>query len=148
MGALKAAELKKRADEAEVVEKIVKEMEHERKEMEAKKIKTRQQMRKVFLENAEDERVKEALLREQKEKDAIELQEFNRLLDKNEEERAAELEARLAKQKDLMEKMKADMAKKDQQSGDEDAMRARKQQEEADARYDEMETKKQARLKR
>merc|ERR1719191_607402 len=46
-----------------------------------------------------------------------------------------------------MEKMKASMEKQEQEKGDEDAMRANKQKAEADARYDEMETKKQARLK-
>merc|ERR1719456_446830 len=51
----KAEQDKKKAEEAALVDKIVKEMESERKSMEKKKIKTRQAMRKVFQENAEDE---------------------------------------------------------------------------------------------
>merc|ERR1712159_294344 len=64
--------------------------------------------------------------------DAEALKEYNRILDAQEEARAAELQARMDKQKDLMEKMKENVVKQQQAKGDEDAKRAQKQKEERD----------------
>merc|ERR1711985_62372 len=75
------------------------------------------------------------------------MKEYNRILDQQEEMRAQELQARMDKQKALMEKMKQNVQKQQQKKGDEDARRAAKQKEEADARAIEMERNKQAKLK-
>merc|ERR1711918_57974 len=55
--------------------------------------------------------------------------------------------ARMDKQKALMEKMKENVQKQQQKKGDEDARRAAKQKEEADARAIEMERNKESKLK-
>merc|ERR1719353_1875560 len=88
----------------------------------------------------------EAKLRQQ-EVDAAAVKEYNRILDAQEEARAAELQARMDKQKALMEKMKENVIKQQKAKGDEDARRAAKQKEEADARAIEMERNKAAKLK-
>merc|ERR1711985_158191 len=75
------------------------------------------------------------------------MKEYNRILDQQEEMRAQELQARMDKQKALMEKMKQNVQKQQQKKGDEDARRATKQKEEADARAIEMERNKEAKLK-
>merc|ERR1711934_460448 len=61
--------------------------------------------------------------------------------------RAQELQARMDKQKALMEKMKDNVIKQQQKKGDEDYRRAAKQKEEADQRAIEMERNKEAKLK-
>merc|ERR1711907_475735 len=58
-----------------------------------------------------------------------------------------ELQARMDKQKALMEKMKDNVLKQQQKKGDEDYRRAAKQKEEADLRAIEMERNKEAKLK-
>merc|ERR1719316_2072955 len=58
-----------------------------------------------------------------------------------------ELQARMDKQKALMEKMKENVQKQQKKKGDEDARRAAKQKEEADQRAIEMERNKEAKLK-
>merc|ERR1711985_162323 len=75
------------------------------------------------------------------------MKEYNRILDQQEEMRAQELQARMDKQKALMEKMKENVQKQQAKKGDEDARRAMKQKEEADARAIEMERNKEAKLK-
>merc|ERR1719217_1453240 len=83
----------------------------------------------------------------QQELDAEAMKEYNRILDQQEEMRAQELQARMDKQKALMEKMKENVQKQQKAKGDEDARRAAKQKEEADARAIEMERNKEERLK-
>merc|ERR1719316_178975 len=75
------------------------------------------------------------------------MKEYNRILDQQEEMRAQELQARMDKQKALMEKMKENVQKQQKKKGDEDARRAAKQKEEADARAIEMERNKEEKLK-
>merc|ERR1711904_479010 len=75
------------------------------------------------------------------------MKEYNRILDQQEEMRAQELQARMDKQKALMEKMKENVQKQQQKKGEKDARRAAKQKEEADARAIEMERNKEAKLK-
>merc|ERR1719408_1122834 len=74
------------------------------------------------------------------------MKEYNRILDKQDEARAAELQERMDKQKSLMERMKENVVKQQQAKGDEDAIRAQRQKEEADARAVEMERNKKAKL--
>merc|ERR1711977_233961 len=104
-------------------------------------------MKKVFAENLEENAVKEEQKKRQQEIDMEAMKEYNRILDQQEEMRAQELQARMDKQKALMEKMKQNVQKQQQKKGDEDARRAAKQKEEADARAIEMERNKQAKLK-
>merc|ERR1719199_668278 len=74
------------------------------------------------------------------------MKEYNRILDAQEQSRAAELEARMEKQRVLMEKMKENVVAQQQAKGDEDAMRAERQKAEADARALEMERNKHEKL--
>merc|ERR1719199_1573110 len=60
------------------------------------------------------------------------MKEYNRILDAQEQSRAAELEARMEKQRVLMEKMKENVVAQQQAKGDEDAMRAERQKAEKD----------------
>merc|ERR1711903_359163 len=71
----------------------------------------------------------------------------NRILDEQEEQRAEELSNRMARQKDLMDKLQANVQQQAKESGDNDAKRAAAQQEEMDTRYAEAERVKQGRLK-
>merc|ERR1719486_1647188 len=104
-------------------------------------------MRKVFEENAEDEKRREAAKREQQEKDAEAMREYNRILDEQEEQRAEELANRMERQKQLMEKLQGNVAEQAKAAGDNDAMRAKAQADEMDAHYSEAERVKQQRLK-
>merc|ERR1719183_1030236 len=104
-------------------------------------------MRKVFEENAADQRKREVLRIAQQEKDAAAMKEYNRILDEQEEQRAEELANRMERQKNLMEKLQANVAQQAKESGDNDAMRANAQQEEMDRHYAEAERVKQQRLK-
>merc|ERR1711959_861267 len=101
----------------------------------------------VFAENLEENAVKEEQRKKQQELDMEAMKEYNRILDQQEEMRAQELQARMDKQKALMEKMKENVQKQQAKKGDEDARRAMKQKEEADARAIEMERNKEAKLK-
>merc|ERR1719240_111269 len=74
------------------------------------------------------------------------MREYNRLLDEQEESRAEEMADRMLKQKQLMDRMQANVAKLSQESGDNDALRAAKQQEEMDRHAFDAEKAKQNRL--
>merc|ERR1719327_398775 len=104
-------------------------------------------MRKVFQENLEENAMKADEKGKQQEMEMQAMAEYNRILDQQEEMRAQELQARMDKQKALMEKMKDNVQKQQQKKGDEDARRAARQKEEADARAIEMERNKEAKLK-
>merc|ERR1712178_293033 len=69
---------KKKEEEAALVDKIVSEMEVEQIRFEKKKLETKKAMKKVFEENMEDQRKREAAHREQQEKDAAAMKEYNR----------------------------------------------------------------------
>jgi len=104
-------------------------------------------MRKVFEDNAADQVKRQIEQREQAEKEAAALKEYARVMDEQEEQRKQELDARLAKQKELMAKLQAnaDCAKKG--ASNNDATRALAQQEEMDRHFNEAEVCKQNRLK-
>merc|ERR1719359_2031913 len=104
-------------------------------------------MRKVFEENEADRVKRDAAVREQQEKDANAMKEYNRILDEQEEQRAEELANRMERQKALMEKLQENVQQQAQESGDNDAKRARMQQDEMDRHYAEAERVKQQRLK-
>merc|ERR1719408_299167 len=138
---------KKKDEEAALVDKIVNEMEAEQIRFEKKKLETKKAMRKVFEENAKDQEMREAARKEQQEKDAAAMAEYNRILDEQEEQRAEELANRMARQKALMDKLQANVAQQAKESGDNDAKRAQMQQDEMDRHYAEAERVKQQRLK-
>jgi hypothetical protein len=138
---------RKKEEEAALVDKIAREMEMEKERMEKRKEQQKAAMKKVFQENLEENVLKEEQRLRQQELDNEAMKEYNRILDQQEEMRAQELQARMDKQKALMEKMKENVQKQQQKKGDEDARRAAKQKEEADARAIEMERNKEAKLK-
>merc|ERR1719183_2475019 len=104
-------------------------------------------MRKVFEENAADRRQRDLHQKEQQEKEAHAMKEYNRILDEQEEQRAEELANRMERQKALMDKLMSNVAQQQKESGDNDALRAQAQADEADAHYAEAERVKQQRLK-
>merc|ERR1719502_1791836 len=141
------AATKKKDEEAALVDKIVNEMEAEQVRFEKKKIEVKKSMRKVFEENAADQKKREQQRKEQQERDAAAMKEYNRILDEQEEQRAEELANRMERQKALMEKLQANVQQQAKESGDNDAKRARMQQDEMDRHYAEAERVKQQRLK-
>lgn len=75
------------------------------------------------------------------------MREYNRILDEQEEQRQQELNDRLARQAELMQKLQANVAAVQKGAGDNDAQRALAQQEEMDRHFFEAEGLKQQRLK-
>jgi len=122
-------------------------MESEQIRFEKKKTDTKKAMRKVFEENQADQIKRQAATKEQQEKDASAMKEYNRILDEQEEQRAEELANRMEKQKNLMEKLQANVAQQAKDAGDNDANRAKAQADEMDNHYAEAERVKQQRLK-
>jgi len=138
---------KKKNEEAQLVDKIVDEMEIEQIRFEKKKFETKKAMRKVFEENNADQEKRAMQQREQQEKEAEAMKEYNRILDEQEEQRAEELANRMERQKALMDKLQANVAEQAKSAGDNDAMRAKAQADEQDSHYAEAERVKQQRLK-
>mmetsp|Transcript_1018 Transcript_1018/g.2265 ORF Transcript_1018/g.2265 Transcript_1018/m.2265 type:complete len:502 (-) Transcript_1018:130-1635(-) len=139
-------EQRKKDEEANLVDKIVTEMEAEQKKAEKKKEATKKSMRKVFEENAADQMKRMEAQREQKEKESAAMKQYNRILDEQEEQRAAELAARMEKQGELMKKLQSNVAAVQKGAGDNDAQRAKAQQDEMDRHFFESEAMKQRRL--
>lgn len=122
-------------------------MEVEQRKFEKKKERTKKAMRKVFEENAEDQKKRDQVLQEQKRQEADAMREYNRVLDEQEEQRAEELAARLEKQSQLMKKLQENVASVQKAAGDNDGQRAQAQQDEMDRHFFEAEALKQQRLK-
>eukprot|EP00438_Fugacium_kawagutii_P033665 Skav204062 [mRNA] locus=scaffold3:433770:442415:- [translate_table: standard] len=140
-------EQRRKEEEVQLVDKIVTEMEADQKRHEKKKEQTRKAMRKVFEQNAEDQRKRDQAAREAKDKEAATIKEYNRILDEQEEAKAKELQERMERQAQLMKKLQDNVSSIKAESGDADATRARAQQEEQDRHYFEAEAIKQQRLK-
>lgn len=140
-------EQRRKDEEVQLVDKIVSEMEADQKRHEKKKEQTRRAMRKVFEQNAEDQRKRDQAAREAKEKEAETIKEYNRVLNEQEEAKAKELSERMERQAQLVKKLQENVSSIRQESGDADATRARAQQEEQDRHYFEAEAIKQQRLK-
>merc|ERR1712032_1110699 len=104
-------------------------------------------MRAVFEENMDDQRRREEMTKKQKDQEAAAMKEYNRVLDEQEEQRAEELAQRMGRQKQLMEKLQANVTAQAKDAGNNDAQRAAAQQEEMDRHYFEAERVKQGRLK-
>jgi len=144
---IKAQELdRKTKEEASLVEKIVEEMESEQRRFERKKEQTKKSMRKVFEENMEDQKRRDVEKREQMQKEAEAMREYNRVMDEQEEQRAQELQNRLARQSELMQKLQENVDAVQGGAKDNDAQRAAAQQEEMDRHFFEAENLKQRRL--
>lgn len=144
---LKSQEEQKRKDEeADLVEKIVDEMESEQNKFERKKEKTKKAMRRVFEENMEDQRKRNQEEKEAREAEAAQMKEYNRILDEQEEQRAEELAQRMERQAALMKKLQENVDGIKKGAGDNDAQRAAAQQEEQDRHFFEAEAVKQSRL--
>mmetsp|Transcript_46386 Transcript_46386/g.110479 ORF Transcript_46386/g.110479 Transcript_46386/m.110479 type:complete len:504 (-) Transcript_46386:222-1733(-) len=141
------ASQKKKEEESALVTKIVNEMESEQKKFERKRREQKEQMKKIFDDNNEDQKRRNQIRHEQQEKDAEAMREYNRLLDEQDEARAEEMRNRMDRQKMLMAKMQENVAQIAKESGDNDAQRAAKQQEEMDRHAYEAEKCKQDRLK-
>merc|ERR1719221_595322 len=140
-------EQQKKDEESNLVEKIITEMETEQRKFEKKKEQTKQAMRKVFEENQLDQQKRTLAAKDQKEKEAAAMKEYNRVMDEQEEQRQEELNARLEKQAQLMKKLQDNVAAVQKGAGDNDAQRALAQQEEMDRHFFEAEAMKQQRLK-
>merc|ERR1719253_2483607 len=138
---------KKKDEEAALVDKIVTEMEAEQVRFEKKKVDTKKAMKKVFEENTKDQEKREAIRKQQQEKDAAAMKEYNRILDEQEEQRAEELANRMERQKALMDKLQANVSQQAKDAGDNDAKRAQMQADESAKHYAEAEKIKQERLK-
>merc|ERR1719515_183850 len=138
---------KQEKEEKALVTKIVREMEQEKVRMAAKKVQQREAMLRIMEENMEERRIKEEQKAKQQEMEIEGMREYNRILDEQEAQRAAALESRISRQKELMEKMKENVIKQQAAKGDEDARRAARQKEEADARAVEMERNKEQKLR-
>merc|ERR1712060_113589 len=111
-----------------------------------KKEQTKENMRKVFEENNADQARRAQEKKEQMEREANALKEYARVLDEQEEQRAAEMQARLQRQNELMAKLQANVDGIKKGAGDNDAARANAQQEEMDRHFFEAEKVKQNRL--
>lgn len=138
---------KKHHEEANLVDKMVYEMDAEQKKHTKKKMQTKAAMKKVFVENMEDQAKRQSDLKEQQAREAQSMKEFNRIVNEQEDQRAGEMEARMAKQKALMVKLQANVAQQSASMGDNDAQRAQAQQAEMDRHYFEAEQTKMRRLK-
>jgi len=144
---LKAEEAdRKKHEEASLVERIVDEMEAEQRRFERKKENTKRSMRKVFEENMDEQRRRDEDKRIQMQKEAEAMREYNRVMDEQEEQRAEELQGRLARQGELMKKLQENVEAVQRGAGDNDAQRAAAQQEEMDRHFFEAENLKQRRL--
>merc|ERR1719416_172236 len=119
----------------------------EQKKFEKKKEQTKKSMRKVFDENNADQARRDAERQQDKEREAAALKEYARVLDEQEEQRQAEMQARLQRQNELMAKLQANVDGIKKGAGDNDAARAAAQQDEMDRHFFEAETVKQNRLK-
>jgi len=145
---LKAEEAEqKKTEESALVSKIVSEMEAEQKKLEKKKEVQRKKLRKVFEDNAKDQAIRAAELEEAKVREAEQLKEYARALDEQEEQRQAEMQARVDRQNQLMKKLQDNVDGIKKGAGDNDAARALAQQEEMDRHFFEAEHVKQNRLK-
>merc|ERR1712216_33743 len=139
--------VKVEAEEKALVEKIKREMEQEKARAITKKIQQKEAMMRIMAENIEENKIKAVAKEKQAALEIEGMREYNKILDQQEASRAEELEMRIARQKLLMDKMKETVQKQQSNANAEDARRALKQKEEADARAIEMERNKEAKLR-
>merc|ERR1711948_98497 len=104
-------------------------------------------MGKIFNENMDDQRKREQDRRDEIEQEAQAMQEYNRILDEQEEQRAEEMQQRLERQNRLMTQLQVSVDQIQKQTRDNDVARATQQMEEMDRHFFEAEQMKQTRLR-
>mmetsp|Transcript_38789 Transcript_38789/g.76887 ORF Transcript_38789/g.76887 Transcript_38789/m.76887 type:complete len:504 (-) Transcript_38789:142-1653(-) len=139
-------EQRKRDEEALLVNRIVSEMDNEQLRLEKRKEKTKKSMKKVFAENAVEQERRLGIKKQEMDQEQEAMREYNRVLDEQEAQRAAEMEARLQRQALLMKKLQVSVLDVQKAAGDNDEQRAAAQQEEQDRHFFEAEKLKQRRL--
>jgi len=145
---LKVAEQEqKKKEEAILVERIVTEMEAEQRRFERKKEAAKQSMKKVFEENKEDQKRRDEIRKIEMEQEAKAIQEYNRILDEQEEARAEEMQARVDRQNRLMKQLQTSVGVVQKEAGNDDMARASEQMQEMDDHFFQAESMKQQRLK-
>mmetsp|Transcript_6440 Transcript_6440/g.18429 ORF Transcript_6440/g.18429 Transcript_6440/m.18429 type:complete len:551 (+) Transcript_6440:3-1655(+) len=145
---LKTEELeRKKQEEAQLVAKIVDEMEGEQKKFERKKAQQRKSMRNVFEENAKDQLKRKQEKEAEMAREAQAMKDYTRAMEEQEEQRQRETNARIERQNQLMSKLQENVDSVKKNVGDSDAARAAAQQEEMDRHHFEAEHAKQTRLK-
>merc|ERR1719350_81291 len=87
-------EQRKRNEEALLVDRIVSEMENEQIRLEKRKEKTKKSMKKVFAENDLEQQRRNEVKQKEQEQEQQAMRDYNRVLDEQEAQRAAEMEAR------------------------------------------------------
>jgi len=90
-------------EKEEKMQKIVKEMEQEKLRIAAKKVQEKESMLRLMRDNVEERKMKDAAKEQQAKMEIEGMREYNRILDLQEAQRAAETESRLTRQKELME---------------------------------------------
>jgi hypothetical protein len=121
-------------EEKALVSKIRQEMDHEKVVMNERKEQQRLAMLKIMEDNLADRKVKDAQREEQLQMEIEGMREYNRILDAQEAARAAELDARVTRQKELMEKMKESVFDVQGAKDKADALRAEQQKQASDAK--------------
>lgn len=139
--------VKKKQSEEALCEKIVTEMESEQRRFERKKELEKARGMKIYKDNMEEKKRRDDQRKQMAAQEAKQMQEYNRILDEQEEQRTAELNARIEKQNKLMGQMMSSVGALQKGASTNDARRAAAQQEEMDRHYYEAEGMKQARLK-
>jgi len=138
---------KRKQSEKALVDKINREMDAERQRVQTKKAAQRNAMAKIMKENQAEREMKEHERQRQLKLDQEGIQAYNQVLDAQEAQRQDELEGRMKRQLQLMERMQNSVVAQQNEKNDEDARRAAQQREEADARAIEMERNKQEKLR-
>ena len=123
-----------RTADALAVARLEKEIELEKLKAEKKKVQQRKHMERVFQENEENQRQKAQQKKDNIERDVAMMKEFARIKDQQEADRAAEKEARILRQKNLMERMANTVLAQQNANDKEGDERAERQREEADQR--------------
>ncbi|EER07265.1 mature-parasite-infected erythrocyte surface antigen, putative [Perkinsus marinus ATCC 50983] len=140
-------EEKRRNEEAKLVAKITREMALEKKKILQRKQAQKDAMVTIMKENVKERKIREEERLRQIQFDIESMAEYNRILDAQEKARKDELEARVARQKALMETMQDTVVKEQNAKANEMEDRADRQLAEANARAEERERLKEERLR-
>jgi len=128
---------KEQKEEQKIVKKIAREMEVEEQRVADRKVVERQTMLRVMEQNMKERLAHEEKKAKEHEEDVLRMREYNRLLDEQEAQRFAELNARVTKQKEIADRMEQTVIKAQKAKGDDEALRYMRQQMEADAKSEE-----------
>ena len=143
----KQADERRQLEDQKLLERIDSELEAEQRETMEKKMKEKLLIKELMRENEEERLAKLALKKAQTTAELRQLQEFNELVERQAQQREAELTKRVERQKLLIKKMEESVMRKQEEKSNDDNVRALKQQAERDARAIEVEAFKTRRLK-